>query len=63
MSEPPTAVRALIDAESGGVLLANMLAGWLDANGASSLSVEAADEYSRKPSAGRKSEGKPTTRK
>src|ERR1017187_8219337 len=45
MSEPPVAVRALIDVESGGVLLANMLAGWLDANGESSLSVEAADEY------------------
>src|SRR5271156_6807318 len=45
MSEPPVAVHALIDVESGGVLLANMLAGWLDANGESSFSVEAADEY------------------
>src|ERR1035437_1231686 len=45
MSELPAAVRTLVDVESGGVLLANMLAGWLDANGESSLSVEAADEY------------------
>src|ERR1700677_128418 len=45
MSEPPVAVQALIDVESGGVLLANMLAGWLDANGESSFSVEVADEY------------------
>src|SRR5260370_5269928 len=45
MSEPPAAGRALSDVESGGVLLANMLAGWLDANGESSFSVEVADEY------------------
>src|SRR5258708_18763841 len=45
MSEPPAAGRALIDVESGGVLLANMLAGWLDANGESSFSVEVANEY------------------
>src|SRR5271170_1676667 len=45
MSELPAAVHALVDVELGGVLLANMLADWLDGDGESSASVEVADEY------------------
>jgi len=45
MGESPAAVHALVDMELGSVILANMLAGWLDGNRESSFSVEAADEY------------------
>src|SRR5271165_449530 len=45
MSEALPALHALIDLKLGSVLLANMLAGWLDDNRESSCSVEAADEY------------------
>src|ERR1700677_208709 len=45
MSESSAAARALFDVELGGMILANMLAGWLDSNQESSLPVEAADEY------------------
>ena len=46
MSELPSAVYAPIDVELGGVLLANMLVGWLDGDPESSLFVEVADELS-----------------
>ena len=44
MSEAPAALHALIDVGLGGVLLANMLAGWLDNNPEVLSSVEAGDE-------------------
>src|ERR1035438_718164 len=45
MSEWSSIPHGLIDVEAGGVLLANMLAGWLDENRESSFSVEAGDEF------------------
>ena len=45
MGESTAAVHALVDMELGSVILANMLAGWLDGNRESSFSVEAANEY------------------
>src|SRR5260370_36627192 len=49
MSESPAAVRALIDVELGGVLLANMLAGWLAGDRERSSSVDVGDEYHDQP--------------
>lgn len=45
MSQCPAVTHALIEVESGAVILANMLAGWLDENRESSSSVEAGDEF------------------
>jgi hypothetical protein len=46
MSESLAAPHPLIDVGMGGMLLANMLAGWLDGNPNDSSPVEAADESS-----------------
>src|ERR1022692_1140134 len=45
MSQWPVVPHALIDVEAGAVVLANMLAGWLDENRESLSSVEACDEF------------------
>src|ERR1035438_313971 len=45
MRESPSVVSASMDLQLGGVLLANMLVGWLDGDRESSFFAEAADEY------------------
>src|SRR6266700_997132 len=45
MSQCPAVPHALIEVDAGAVILANMLAGWLDGNRESSSSVEAGDEF------------------
>src|SRR5580692_11247756 len=45
MSQCPAVPHALIEVEAGAVILANMLAGWLDENRESSSFVEAGDEF------------------